>query len=146
MVLMSNMDNNFLYNVTIDLVSGSDGTIVKDLTFYNLNNNKAITINNTNNIQITGNNITLINNNKNNHINGISIINSNDDEITNNNLYIETNTKTEGINLSNNCSSLLISKNNIVIKSDDDAKGISAGLLNESKILDNYINIYILNK
>lgn len=145
MVLMSNMDNNFLYNVTIDLVSGSDGTIIKDLTFYNLNNDKAITVNNTNNIQITGNNITLINNNKNNHINGISIINSDDDEIANNNIYIETNTKADGINLSNNSSSLLISKNNIVIKSDDDAKGISAGLLNESKILENYINIYILN-
>ena len=33
---MSNNMNNYLYNVTIDLLKGSDGSIIKDLNFYNI--------------------------------------------------------------------------------------------------------------
>lgn len=142
MYLMSNQYNNFLYNVTIDLIKGSEGTVIKDLTIYNINNDKAISISNTSNIEITGNNITLINNNKVNKIvNGISIEKSDNNNINNNNIYIETINSGIAINNSNdNGNSININKNNIVIKSDT-GKAIITDSLNNSQINENYINI-----
>ncbi|OWT33615.1 hypothetical protein BGI41_01525 [Methanobrevibacter sp. 87.7] len=143
MYLMSNMNNNFLFNVTIDLIKGSEGTIIKDLNIYNLNNDKAIKIANTSDIEITGNNITLINSNKAiKMINGISIENSNNNNINKNNIYIETLNSGRGIDILNNSdeTKISISKNNIVIKADS-GEGIRTESLNNSQIEENYINI-----
>ena len=67
---------------------------------------------NTSNIEITGNNITLINNNKVNKIvNGISIEKSDNNNINNNNIYIETINSGIAINNSNdNGNSININK------------------------------------
>lgn len=147
MYLMSNQNNNFLLNVKINLIKGSDGTVIKDLNIYSLDENEAISLNNTSNIEITGNNITLINSNKTNKsINGILINNSRDNTITNNNIYIETLNSGNGINISNkDLSSILINKNNIVIKAES-GEGIKTDSLDNSQISGNYINILSKNK
>lgn len=122
---MSNNNNNYLYNVTIDLLKGSEGSIIKDLNFYNVNNTDVIRLNSTDNIIISGNNISLISENysiKDNfspiRINGYC----QNIEILDNNIYLRTlnngnNSRTYGIELNEiddliNISSENISKEN----------------------------------
>lgn len=58
--LLSNDLPNLLIKVTITLYSGATGSIIKDLNFYNTNSNAIILAQETNNITISGNNITIL--------------------------------------------------------------------------------------
>lgn len=90
---MSNNNNNYLYNVTIDLLEGSEGSIIKDLNFYNVNNTDIIRLNGTDNIIISGNNISLICENYSikNNFSSIRIYgNCQNIEIQDNNIYLRT--------------------------------------------------------
>ena len=90
---MSNNNNNYLYNVTIDLLKGSEGSIIKDLNFYNVNNTDVIRLNSTDNIIISGNNISLICENYSikNNFSSIRIDgNCQNIEILDNNIYLRT--------------------------------------------------------
>lgn len=114
--IMSNNENNFLFNVRIEFLENSDGSILKDLNFYSINEKNVISINNASNILISGNNISMFYNESLSALNGkdnfdteggeigslynqpefnsISSIkiegNSKNIEILNNNIYLET--------------------------------------------------------
>jgi hypothetical protein len=58
--LLSNYLPNLLWDVTITLYPDASGSIIKDFSFYNTNLNAIILAPGTNNITISGNNITLL--------------------------------------------------------------------------------------
>lgn len=142
--LMSNHVNNYLYNVTVSFIEGSDGSIIKDLNFYNLNNDNGITVINSCNIEISDNNITLINNNTGKLRNTTGILINGVSEslsINNNNIYIETGNNAKGIEIRNPNNSMNIYNNTIIIKTQSEAYGIITDNANNSQIMNNYVNI-----
>lgn len=151
--IMSNFLENLLIDVTINFLPGSEGSVLKDLNFYNINKNEAIILSNVNHISVTGNNITVLSENTHDSIYGIYVEGlCNNCNIENNNIYINSKSNSYGIGilsfnkLTNQYSGDLskyftIKSNNIMIISHKIAYGFYTDSLGLSMILDNTINL-----
>lgn len=129
---------NILTNVTISLVTGSNGTLIKSLNFKNTDKN-AIIINNVSDITLEDNNIMSVSQMK--DIFGISLNLSNNTELIDNDVYITgENTLIQGI-LLNNSDNLTFVKNSVILEANKIAQGIIINLLNSSNLVNNTIHL-----
>lgn len=154
--LLSNGLPNLLVKVTITLYHGACGSTVKDLNFYNTNLNAIILEEGTNNINITGNNITIISDTSyKDSISGILSYGACECvNITKNNIFINGNNGgIYGINaLSYDAANshfakdfskyFTIANNSIILIGNKLAEGIYTDSLIHSNIINNTINVF----
>lgn len=153
--LLSNGMANSLTGVIITLYSDASGSVIKDLNFYNTNLNAIILAEGVSNVNITGNNITIISNsNFNGSLSGVLICGACEYvNITKNNIFISSdNGSIYGINavsynLDNSHFASDFSKyfkivdNNIILIGNKLAEGIFTDSLIYTNITNNKISV-----
>ncbi|MBE6506277.1 MAG: adhesin [Methanobrevibacter millerae] len=151
--VISNKQNNLLFNVTITFEEDSSGSLIRDFNFMNYNKN-AIVLDNVNDVNVAKNNITLILNKKSDYDSAIFVCGVGDDNIiSGNNIYI--NSKIDyayGISISSyNPSSykynrefsrnFQINDNTIIMITSKMGEAIFSDAIVESEVIGNKINI-----
>lgn len=88
--VVSNKQNNLLFNVTITFNEDSSGSLIRDFNFMNYNKN-AIVLNNVNNVNVVNNNITSMFTKKTGADSAIFVCGIGEDNIiSNNNIYVNS--------------------------------------------------------
>lgn len=88
--VISNKQNNLLFNVTITFNEDSSGSLIRDFNFMNYNRN-AIVLDNVNDVNVVNNNITSIFSKKTGSDSAIFVCGIGEDNIiSNNNIYVNS--------------------------------------------------------
>ena len=151
--VISNKQNNLLFNVTITFEEDSSGSLIRDFNFMNYNKN-AIVLDNVNDINVAKNNITLILNKKTGSDSAIFVCGVGDDNIiSGNNIYV--NSKLDyayGISVSSYnpdsyeynkefSRNFKINDNTIIMITSKMGEAIFSDAIVESEVIGNKINI-----
>ncbi len=151
--VISNKQNNLLYDVTITFNGDSEGSLISDFNFIN-NDRESIVIDHVNDITVSRNNITSIMK-KGSVSNSVILIKDvcDDVAVSSNNIYVNSKVKyayaidASAINPSNAMMNKRLSKglsvkdNVIIMISDDVAEAIYNDAIGQSEFLNNKINI-----
>ncbi|WP_299522341.1 NosD domain-containing protein [uncultured Methanobrevibacter sp.] len=151
--VISNKQNNLLFNVTLSFSGDASGSLIRDFNFYNMNK-EAIILNGVDDITFSNNNITLILKDKSPVNSAISVIDvCNNINIKNNNIYVNSKASyayaisipaynPSRLNYNKALSSgFKITGNTIIMIGTGVTEGIYSDVLTESEITGNNINI-----
>jgi parallel beta-helix repeat protein len=148
MILLSNGLANLLINVTMTVESYGSGSTIKDLNFYNKDLNAIILEDYVDNVDLIGNDITIISDNKyNGSLYGISVGLCENINILRNNIRITAdNAYIYGITIADNSFSFskyfIIDQNSIILIGNRLVEGIYTDSLRYSNITNNIINLW----